>query len=77
MELEHGTEEVCVSQTYHSEDRYYEFRTLKAMAAKHLDDGGKVLAIGHSKNHSPSAESKTVPSNVPMAFPYGLVVTWS
>jgi len=24
--------------------------TLKAMAAKHLDDGGKVLAIGHSKD---------------------------
>jgi len=30
--------------------------TLKAMAAKHLDDGGKVLAMDIQKNHSLSGE---------------------
>jgi len=56
MELEHGTEEgVCPFTVHTLTSEEYDTansETLKAMAAKHLDDGGKVLAIGHSKNHS-------------------------
>src|SRR5882762_1325416 len=53
IELENGTEEgACPFTVYTLTSEEYDTmnsETLKAMAAKHLDDGGKVLAIGHSK----------------------------
>ena len=53
MELENGTIEGMCLFTLHTltSDEYDTFNsdTLKAIAAKHLDDGGNVLAIGHSK----------------------------
>ena len=53
MELENGTIEGMCLFTVHTltSDEYDTFNsdTLKAIAAKHLDVGGKVLAIGHSK----------------------------
>jgi hypothetical protein len=53
MELGHGTEEGMCPFTVHTltSEEYdtTSSETLKAMAAKYLDDGGKVLAIGHSK----------------------------
>jgi len=53
MELKNGTEEGACPFTVHSltSEEYdtTSSETLKAMAAKHLDDGGKVLAIGHLK----------------------------
>jgi hypothetical protein len=53
IELENGTEEGACPFTVHTltSEEYdtMNSETLKAMAAKHLDDGGKVLAIGHSK----------------------------
>ena len=47
--------------------------TLKAIATKHLDDGGKVLAIGHSKE-PPSIwkNPKLYPQMFPWLFPFGL-----
>jgi hypothetical protein len=43
------------------------------MAAKHLDDGGKVLAIGHSKEpQSIWRNPKLYPQMFPWLFPYGL-----
>ena len=53
MELENGTIEGMCLFTVHTltSDEYDTFNsdTLKAIAAKYLDVGGKVLAIGHSK----------------------------
>ena len=53
MELENGTIEGMCPFTVHTftsnEYDTVNSDTLKAIAAKHLDDGGKVLAIGHSK----------------------------
>src|SRR6267154_3207374 len=47
--------------------------TLKAMAAKHLDDGGKVVAIGHFKEpQSIWKNPKLYPQMFPWLFPYGL-----
>jgi hypothetical protein len=47
--------------------------TLKAIATKHLDDGGKVLAIGHSKGpQSIWKNSKLYPQMFSWLFPYGL-----
>ena len=77
MELENGTTEGMCPFTVHTltSDEYNTINldTLKAIAAKHLDDGGKVLAIGHSK------EPKSIWKNpklylqmFPWLFPYGL-----
>ena len=45
----------------------------KAIAMKHLDDGGKVLAIGHSKNpQSIWKNPQLYPQMFPWFFPYGL-----
>jgi hypothetical protein len=53
MEIKKGTEEGACPFTVHTltSEEYdtTSSETLKAMAAKHLDDGGKILAIGHSK----------------------------
>ena len=56
-------------------DEYETFNpdTLKAIAAKHLDDGGKVLAIGHSKEpQSIWKNPKLYPQMFPWLFLYGL-----
>lgn len=46
---------------------------LKAVAAKHLDEGGKILAIGHSKEpQSIWKNPKLYPQMFPWLFPYGL-----
>jgi len=53
MELESGTTEGICPFTVHTltSEEYdtMNTETLKAIAAKHLDNGGKVLAIGHFK----------------------------
>lgn len=77
MELEHGTEEGMCPFTVHTltSEEYdtTSSETLKAMAAKHLDDGGKVLAIGHSKEpQSIWRNPKLYPQMFPWLFPYGL-----
>ena len=77
MELEHGTEEGGCPFTVHTltSEEYdtTSSETLKAMAAKHLDDGGKVLAIGHSKEpQSIWRNPKLYPQMFPWLFPYGL-----
>ena len=77
MELEHGTEEgVCPFTVHTLTSEEYDTmnsETLKAMAAKHLDDGGKVLAIGHSKEpQSIWKNPKLYPQMFPWLFPYGL-----
>ena len=74
MELENCTEEGACPFTVHTltSEEYdtMNSETLKAMAAKHLDDGGKVLAIGHFKEpQSIWKKIKIVPSNLSMAFP--------
>src|SRR6202453_2196297 len=77
MELEHGTKEGLCPFTVHTltSEEYdtMDSETLKAMAAKHLDDGGKVLAIGHSKEpQSIWKNPKLYPQMFPWLFPYGL-----
>jgi len=77
MELEHGTEKGGCPFTVHTltSEEYdtTSSETLKAMAAKHLDDGGKVLAIGHSKKpQSIWRNPKLYPQMFPWLFPYGL-----
>ena len=77
MGLEHGNEEGLCPFTVHTltSEEYdtMDSETLKAMAAKHLDDGGKVLAIGHSKEpQSIWKNSKLYPQMFPWLFPYGL-----
>jgi len=77
MELENGTEEGACPFTVHTltSEEYdtMNSETLKAMAAKHLDDGGKVLAIGHSKEpQSIWKNPKLYPQMFPWLFPYGL-----
>ena len=77
MELEHGTAEGVCPFTVHTltseEFHTMNSETLKAMAAKHLDDGGKVLAIGHSKEpQSIWKNPKLYPQMFPWLFPYGL-----
>jgi hypothetical protein len=77
MEFEHGTEEgVCPFTVHTLTSEEYDTmnsETLKAMAAKHLDDGGKVLAIGHSKEpQSIWKNPKLYPQMFPWLFPYGL-----
>ena len=48
-------------------------QTLKAITTKHLDDGGKVLAIVHSKEpQSIWKNPKLYPQMLPWLFPYGL-----
>ena len=53
MELENGTAEgMCPFMVHTLTSEEYDTtnpETLKAIATKHLDEGGKVLAIGHSK----------------------------
>jgi hypothetical protein len=60
MELENGTKEGMCPFTVHTltgeEYDTTKPETLKAIAMKYLDDGGKVLAIGHSKTHSLSGK---------------------
>jgi len=46
--------------------------TLKALAAKHLDDGGKVLAIGHYPEPQSIWKNPKLYPQMFMAFPYGL-----
>src|ERR1700683_619862 len=74
MELENGTTEGMCPFTLTSEE--YDTansETLKALAAKHLDDGGKVLAIGHSQEpQSIWKNPKVYPQMFPWLFPYGL-----
>jgi hypothetical protein len=77
MELEHGTKEGMYPFTAHTltSEKYdtTSLETLKAKAAKHLDDGGKVLAIGHSKEpQSIWRNPKLYPQMFPWLFPYGL-----
>ena len=77
MELEHGTEKGMCPFTVHTltseEYNTMNSETLKAMAAKHLDDDGKVLAIGHSKEpQSIWKNPKLYPQMFPWLFPYGL-----
>ena len=76
MELENGTKEGMCPFTVHTltSEEYYTTRPeiLKAIAMKH-DDGGKVLAIGHSKYpQSISKNLQLYPQMVPCLFPYGL-----
>src|SRR6201987_2870563 len=48
-------------------------KALKAIAAQHLLSGGKVLAIGHSKNpESIYGNPQLYPQMMPWLFPYGL-----
>ena len=81
MELENGTTEGMCPFTVHTltSDEYNTINldTLKAIAAKHLDDGGKVLAIGHSKELIYLEISKALPSNVSMAFSIWFGWHWS
>jgi hypothetical protein len=77
MDLENGTETgICpfTVQTLTGEE--YDttsMETLKAIAAKHLDDGGKVLAIGHAKEpQSIWRNPELYPQMFPWLFPYGL-----
>jgi len=77
MELEHGTTEgMCPFRVHTLTSEDYETansETLKAMAAKHLDDGGKVVAIGHFKEpQSIWKNPKLYPQMFPWLFPYGL-----
>ena len=76
-ELENGTEvgkcpftvHTLTGEQYESTD----IETLKAIVAKHLDDGGKVLAIGHKKEpQSIWKNPKLYPQMFPWLFPYGL-----
>ena len=77
MELENGTEEGMCPFTVHTLTRE-EYDTtrpeiFKTVVMKHLDDGGKVLAIGHSKNpQSIWKNSQLYPQMFPWLFPYGL-----
>jgi len=77
--LKHGTEDgVCPFTVHTLTSEGYDTTSseiLKAMAAKHLDDGGKVLAIGHSKEpQSIWRNPKLYPQMFPWLFPYGLGV---
>jgi len=77
MELENGTEEGMCPFTVHTltSEEYDTTRPdiLKAVAMKHLDDGGKVLAIGHSKDpQSICKNPQLYPQMFPWLFPYGL-----
>ena len=77
MELENGTEEGACPFTVHTltNEEYdtMNSETLKAMAAKHLDGGGKVLAIGHFKEpQSIWKNPKLYPKMFSWLFPYGL-----
>ena len=77
MELKNGTTEGICPFTVHTltSEEYdtMNSETLKAIAAKHLDDGGKVLAIGHSKEpQSIWKNPKLYPQMFPWLFPYGL-----
>ena len=77
MELEHGTAEGMCPFTVHTltSEEYdtTSSETLKAIAVKHLDEGGKVLAIGHSKEpQSIWKNPKLYPQMFPWLFPYGL-----
>jgi hypothetical protein len=77
MELENGTEEGACPFTVHTltgeEYNTTDAETLKAIATKHLDDGGKVLAIGHMKEpQSIWKNPKLYPQMFPWLFPYGL-----
>ena len=77
MELENGTTEGMCPFTVHTltSEEYdtTNSETLKALAAKHLDDGGKVLAIGHyPEPQSIWKNPKLYPQMFPWLFPYGL-----
>jgi hypothetical protein len=77
MELENGTAEGMCPFTVHTltSEEYdtTNAETLKAIATKHLDEGGKVLAIGHSKEpQSIWKNPKLYPQMFPWLFPYGL-----
>jgi len=77
MELESGTTEGICPFTVHTltSEEYdtMNTETLKAIAAKHLDNGGKVLAIGHFKEpQSIWKNPKLYPQMFPWLFPYGL-----
>src|SRR5882762_7139045 len=77
VELEDDTEEGFCPFTVHAltGDEYStaNAETLKAVAIKHLDDGGKVLAIGHAeKPESIWKNPKLYTQMFPWLFPYGL-----
>src|ERR1700734_1055166 len=76
-ELENGTEHGSCPFTVHTlTGEQYEtmqLDALKAIAAKHLDDGGKVLVIGHVKElQSIMKNFQLYPQIFPWLFPYGL-----
>jgi hypothetical protein len=77
MELENGNETGMCPFTVHAltgeEYDTTSIETLKAIATKHLDDGGKVLAIGHAKQpQSIWRNPELYPQMFPWLFPYGL-----
>ena len=77
MDPEQGTEEGLCPFTVHTlTNEEYDttsLETLKAMAAKHLDDGGNMLAIGHSQEpQSIWKNPKLYPQMFLWLFPYGL-----
>ena len=78
MELEHGTSEGMYPFTVHTltSEEYdtTNVDTIKAVAAKHLDEGGKVLAIGHSQE--PQSIWKN-PELIPMAVSIWFGWHWS
>ena len=77
MELESGTTEGICPFTVHTlaSEEYdtMNSETLKAIAVKHLDDGGKVLAIGHSQE--PQSIWKN-PKLYPQMFPWLSHMVW-
>ena len=76
-DLEHGTAKGMCPFTVHTltSEKYDTTNPdiLKAIAAKHLDEGGNILAIGHSKEpQSIWKNPKLYPQMFPWLFPYGL-----
>jgi hypothetical protein len=77
MEQEQGTREGMCSLTVHGltgeEYANATTKTLKAIALKHLDNMGKIIAMGHAKNpESTWRNPKLYPMIFPWLFPYGL-----
>jgi len=77
MEEEQGTRGGMCSLTVHGltgeEYANATTETLKAVALKHLDNMGKIIAMGHAKNpESTWRNPKLYPMIFPWLFPYGL-----
>jgi len=76
MELENGTIEGMCPFTVHTltSDEYNTLNsdTLKAIAAKYLDDDGKVLPLDIQEPQSIWKNPKLYPQIFPWLFPYGL-----